>query len=371
MPSPPKGAAASVLPSVFSGALAVEMRVAASSMGFQLYVDVVLRSRNGSERVADLRRIPHQLRIRGENCSLPHRAHQALHRLGEWEHYFDTRRGFVFAEKDVPEVLKFLRSQSVATFARSASEITVDDRPMEYSHQVREIGRNVQIATVLEHPKLEITVTKEEQVRFPEGSKYAHVGSAFLGKPKSPGFKTIKTRIGVIELAGDQIALFLLHDLKRLRSGRRNKVSREVESMKVITSPFEPRVAFDVDESWIWFDVTFRAGSFVLPFQRIEQAGSDEQFVRGGETWIRVDRKAHARVMQCLGEIPELERVQEHFQAPACHFSKAEALFSESAIVDLSEACKEYATRYEEGESELRARSPVMPSEGRELERKA
>lgn len=362
--------AASTLAGVFSRTLAVEMRVAASAMGFQLYVELVLRSPNGSERVADLRRIPQQFRIRGENCSLPHRAHQVLNRLADWEHYFDPRRGFVFAEKEVPEVLKFLRGQNGVAFTRTASEITVDDRPMEYSHQVREIGRNVQIATVLDHPKLQLTLTKEEQVRLPEGSKYAHVGGAFFGKPKSPGFKTIKTRIGVTELCGDQIPLFLIHDRKRLRSNQRSRVSREVERMKVLAVPFEPKVWFEMDEPWVWFDLRYRAGSFVLPFQRIEQARDDEQFVRGGETWIRVDRKTHAQVIKCISEIPDLERVQEHFRAPVDHFSKIHALFSECAIVDLSEACKEYATRFEEGESELRARKPSVPSEGRESEQK-
>jgi hypothetical protein len=347
MQSPPKSGAASILSQMLSQVVAVDIRVAASTAGFQLYVDAILRYGNGLQRIIDLRKIPHRIRIGGKDCLVPRKERQTLSRLAVWEHDFDSRRGFVFGEKDVPDVLKHLRSQGGATFAKSANEITIDDRPMEYSHDVRENGRNLQIATVVKHPNLEITVTKEEQIRFTEGSTYAHVGSGYFAKPKPPGFKTIEARIGVVELSGDQIPLFLLRDLKRLRSNRRNKISREVEIMNAITAPFEPRVSFELDEPWIWFDLTYRAGSFVLPFQRIEQASAEEQFIRGGETWVRVDKKAHARLSKCISQIPDIERVQEHFRAPARHFLETHGLFSDVAVVNLSEACIKYARRFQ------------------------
>jgi hypothetical protein len=348
MQSPPKSGAASILSQMFSQAIAVDIRVAASTAGFQLYVDAILRYGNGLQRIIDLKKIPHHIRIGRQDCPVPRKERQTLTQLAAWEHHFDSRRGFVFAEKDLPDVLKHLRSQGGGTtFAKSANEITIDDRPMEYSHEVKENGRNLQIATVVKHPKLEITVTKEEQIRFTEGSTYAHVGSGFFAKPKPPGFKTIAARIGLVELSGDQIPLFLLRDLKRLRSNPRNKISPEVEIMNAITAPFEPRVSFELDEPWIWFDLTYRAGSLVLPFQRIEQATAEEQFIRGGETWIRVDRKVHARLSKCISQIPDIERVQEHFRAPAHHFLEMHTLFSDMAVVNLSEACIKYARRFQ------------------------
>jgi hypothetical protein len=347
MYSPPKSASASILSQVFSSAVSLDIRVSASPAGFQLYVDAVLRYGNTTQRIIDLRRIPHRIRIGRQNCFVSRKERHTLTRLAAWEHRFDSRRGFVFGEKDVPEVLKHLRSQSGVTYAVSASEITIGDRPMEYSHEVKESGRNLQIATFLKHSKLEITVVKEEQIRLPEGSIYAHVGNGFFGKPRPPAFRTFKPRVGVTELAGDQIPLFLLYDLKRLRSNSKNKISREVEVMNAVTVAFEPNVFFELDEPWVWFDLRYRAGSFVLPFQRIEQAAVDEQFIRGGETWIRIDWNAHTRLAKCISHIPDIERVQERCRAPARHFPQMHDLFRDVAVVNLSKACEEYAKRFE------------------------
>jgi hypothetical protein len=346
MQSPLKSVSSPLLSEIFSAGLAVDISARAAPLGFRLFVDARLRLGTVSQRIISLTKVPGRIRIGRQNLPLPRESRSTLMQLGAWPHSFDLQRGFIFEEAEVPEVLAYLRSRIRSGRTVGADEITVDGRAMEYVHEVKEVGRNLEITTCLKHPKLELTVTKEEQVRFLEGSAYVHVGGGFYGKPKPPAFKALKAQVGTVQLSGDRIPLFLLHDLKRIRTKSKNQIAPEVRAVKVVTDPFEPRVFLSLEEPWIWLDLTYRAGSFVLPFQRIEQAAGNEQFIRGGETWVRVDSKAHERLANCISQIPEMERVQEHFRAPARYLLEMHALFSDVAVVNLSEDCIRYARQF-------------------------
>jgi SNF2 family DNA or RNA helicase len=244
----------------------------------------------------------------------------------------------VFYEKDVPEILSYLRSKATVRATKSADQIIVDARPLEYTHAVRSGDRDLEIRTRLTHPESEIEVTNEDQVKFVEGSKYVRVGGGFFGRPEQTEFKTFEPRIGLTKLSGDKIPLFLLYDLKRLSSHRRSTVDQDVIDTRVVTAAFEPRVSLDVHGPWIWFDVKYQAEEFSIPYQRVDQAPSEQQFLHEQNAWVKLDRGTHSRVAQRISEIPEVERVEDHFRTPSRHFYDVQSLFEQVAALDLSEA---------------------------------
>jgi SNF2 family DNA or RNA helicase len=268
--------------------------------------------------------------------------------LADWDPLFDSRNGFVFYEKDVPEILNYLRSKASIHSAKTASQIAVDERPLEYTHEVHETGQNLEINTKLTYPDSQIEITQESQAKYLEGSQYVHVGSGFFHKPTTKAYKTFEPRIGGAQLSGDQIPLFLLYDLKRIQGNSKNYVSPKVAVQKVVTAPFEPKVSLHVDGPWIWFDVKYQAERFSIPYQRVENAKADQQFVQEEDTWIQLDKTKHAEVAEHIGHIPEVERVQGHFRAPSRHFSDVQSLLEQVASIDPSEAYKRFLKSLED-----------------------
>ena len=348
MASPLKHAFASFLSRLFPRTLDVDINVDASPNGSQVYVDAMLRHKDGSHRVTDLSNIPSRIRIGSHHFRVSQKNRHTLRHLADWDPAFDPRRGFVFYEKDVPDILSYLRSKASVRSAETASQITIDDRPLEYTHDVREIGQDLQIRTALSHPESQVEVTQEDQVAFLEGSKYVHVGSGFFGKPRPKAYKTFEPRIGMTELSGDQIPLFLLYDLKRIHAETRNKISPEVAATRVVTAPFEAKVSLHVEGPWIWFDVKYQAERFAIPFQRMEQTKADQQFIHEEDTWVQLDRKVHAGVAKRIAHIPEVERVENQFRTPSRHFYEVQSLLETVATIDLSEAYTKFLKSLED-----------------------
>lgn len=323
---------------IFPSTLDLEINVDASPSGTHIYVDTTLRHDNGSYRISDLKTIPSRIRIGSKYYRVSQRNRQTLRHLVDWDPVFDPRRGFVFYEKDVPEILSYLRAKASVRSAKAAKEIAVDDRPLEYTHDIQETSEGLEIKTALTHPESDVAIVREDQVKFLDDSKYVHVGNGFFGKPTPPAYKTFEPRIGVTELSGDQIPLFLLYDLKRLQSEARNHISTEVSVANVVTAPFEPKVSLHVDGPWIWFDVKYHAEKFAIPYERMERAKADQQFIHEEGAWVRLDRKAHERVTERIDAIPEVERIEGHFRTPTRHFYEVQSLFDKIAAVDLSKA---------------------------------
>lgn len=333
-----RSAFASFFSRIFPRTLDLDISVDATPSGSHVYVDATLRHGEGSYRISDLKNIPSRIRIGSNRYRVSQKNRQTLRHLVDWDPVFDPRRGFVFYEKDVPEILSYLRAKASVQSAKTASSIVVDERPLEYTHEVEQADENLQIKTVLTHPESDVAITQPEQVKFLDDSKYVHVENGFFGKPTPPAYSTFEPRIGSTELSGDQIPLFLLYDLKRLQSQRKSKVSPEVSQTKVVTAPFEPKVSLHVDGPWIWFDVKYQAEQFSVPYERMEQTKANQQFIREEGAWVQLDRKAHERVTKRIDEIPEVERIEGHFRTPTRHFNEVRSLFDKIAAVDLSEA---------------------------------
>jgi hypothetical protein len=333
---------------IFPRTLDLEISVDASPNGSHIYVDTTLRRRDGSYRISDLKNIPSRIKIGSNHYRVSQKNRQTLRHLVDWDPVFDPRHGFVFYEKDVPEILSYLRAKASVRSAKAASEIVVDDRPLEYAHDVQEANEKLEIKTVLTHLDPAVAVVREDQVKFLDDSKYVHIGNGFFGKPTPPAYKTFEPRMGLAQLSGDQIPLFLLYDLKRLQSATRNKVSSQVSAIKVVTAPFEPKVSLHVDGPWIWFDVKYQTEKFAIPYERIEQVKTDQQFIREEGAWVRLDRKTHEQVTKRIDTIPEVERIEGHFRTPTRHFYEVQSLFDKVATVNLSEAYAKFLKSLED-----------------------
>jgi len=345
MPSPLRNAVASFLSRLFPRTLDVEINVDASPSGSQVYVDATLRHRDGAHRVTDLRKVPSRIKIGSHHFRVSPKNRHTLRHLADWDPVFDPQRGFVFYEKDVPEILSYLRSKASVHSTQPASQITVEETPLEYTYDVRETGQNgdaLEIKAALTHPDSDVEVTREDQIKFLEGSKYVHAGRGFFGKPQPREYKTFTPKVGATEVSGGQIPIFLLYDLKKVQTGTRNRIGPEVAARQVVTKPFDPKVSLHVDGPWIWFDVKYQADKFSIPYQRVEATKADQQFLREQGAWVQVDKKTHAGVAKRISDIPEVERVQDHFRTPTRHFYEVQSLLEKVAAVDLSEAYKSF-----------------------------
>jgi SNF2-related domain len=342
MPNSLKYAFASFFSRVFPRTLEVDINMDATPSGNHVYVDAKVRSKDGSYRITDLKTFPSRIKIGSRHFRVSHKNRQTLNHLADWDPVFDARNGFVFYEKDVPEILSYLRSKASVHASPTTSQIAVDERPLEYTHEIHSSGQDMEIGTKLTDPDSHVEIPDEGQAKFLEGSKYVHVGSGFFGKPSAKPYKTFEPRIGAVRLSGDQIPLFLLYDLKRIQGNSKNHVSSEVSSQNVQTSPFEAKVSIDVDGPWIWFDIRYQAEKFAIPYQRVEAAKNDKEFIREQNTYIQLDKAKHAEVTGHIRDVPGVEKVQDHFRTPTRHFYEVQSLLEQVASIDPSEAYKNF-----------------------------
>ena len=122
----------------------VEVHVDASADGSYLFVDARLVHKEGSYHITDLKKIPARIKIGSKYVRVSQKNRNTLRHLADWDPAFDARKGFVFYEKDVPEILNYLRSKASLRFAENAEQITVDNRPLECVHDIRETNEGIE-----------------------------------------------------------------------------------------------------------------------------------------------------------------------------------------------------------------------------------
>jgi superfamily II DNA or RNA helicase len=347
-PGPLRDAFGALFSRIFPKKLEVEINLDTTISGDHVYVDASIKSKDGSYRITDLKTVPGRVKIGSRYFRVSNKNRQTLRHLADWDPTFDVRKGFVFYEKDVPEILSYLRSKASVKPSPAATKIVVDQNPLEYSHDVQGTTQNVEVRTKLTHPISEIEISDENQLRVLEGSKYVHIKNGYFGKPNETAFKTFEPRIGKVQLSDQQIPLFLLYDLKRILGNSKNRVSPEVASQKVVTSPFDPKVSVHVDGPWIWFDVKYQAEKFSIPYQRVEEARPNQQFIREEDSWIQVDKARHNDVANHIRQIPEVEKVPDGFRTPTRHFYEVQSLLEQVAKIDATEAYKKFLKSIED-----------------------
>ena len=342
MASALKDSLVSLFSRVFPSAQNITVDVSASPEGDVLYVEPKLVHKGKAHTFSDLKNVPSRVKFGAKYVRVSAKNRHTLRQLADWDAVYDPRRGFVFHEKEVPELLKYLRSKATIQFAESAQKIRVDDHPLEYVHEIHADSDQIAIKTSLTTTDETVVLEKPEQVRALDESKYIHFGPNYLRKPPDKKYKAFTPSIGTTRLQGDQIPFFLLYDLARLRSETRARVSPEIERQNVLTSSFEPKVSVSIDGPWISFDIRYEEDRFKIPYEQVERVSPNQQFIKKEDTWIKVDRKTHETVARRLVRIPDLERVKGQFRTPSRNFHEVQSLLEEVAKLDLSEAYKRF-----------------------------
>lgn len=333
-----KDAFLSAFSQLFPRTLDAEITIDASENQESVYLDLRLRHGEHSYRLKELERFPNRIKIGPRYFKISRKNRQTLKSLAEWDPIYDPRRGFVFAEKDVPEILNYLRTKATVDFRPNASSIRVENRPLEYTHEVTERNQLLKIQTGLIAPDETVRIDKPSHIKLVEGSKFAHAREGYFKKPVEKKYKTFRPEIGLETLSGDQIPLFLLYDLKKLIAEGRTQAEPRVLSQRVVADPFIPKVSLHVDGPWVWFDIRYEADRFKIPYGTVEQVEGQRQFIREEDTWLQIDQETHNRVAHQVALIPEVDRVEDHFRTPTRNYQDVQNLLAAVAHVDLSEA---------------------------------
>ncbi|MBZ5527384.1 MAG: DEAD/DEAH box helicase [Acidobacteriia bacterium] len=326
----------------------VEVHVDSSVDESNVYVDVSLRHGDAVYRFENLGKLPARIKVGDRYFRISQKNRHTLIQLANLDARFDPQKGFVFPERDVPEVLNYLRPKASVEFSKASKRIHVDEKPLEYEHNVSQVGEDVEVETSLASPDSRIRIDAPQDAKFIEGSKYAHAPSGYFRKPQERKFETLTGEIGKTRLRGDQIPFFLLHDLKRIQSEPGSKVARDVQSQRVIVQQFQPKVSLQVDGPWIWFDVRYEADKFKVGYQEMEKLDSSRSFIRHGEAWIQADKQTHARVAERVEEIPEVEAIEERFRTRTYHFDEVQSLLEQVASLDISDAYAQFRKALED-----------------------
>ncbi|MFZ0885072.1 MAG: DEAD/DEAH box helicase [Candidatus Acidiferrales bacterium] len=336
-------AIASVFYRVFPKTADIELSVDVSKETNLLFFEPQVKYEGLSYRFADLGNVPARVKIGNRIFRVSQKNRQTLRKLSEWDPAFDPKRGFVFHEKDIPDVLTYLRAKGSAQLSPSANHVVVDSRPLQYAHVVKQTGEDISVSTVLADQDSKITIGEAEKGKLDSDSNFVHVSQGFFKKPEKPEFRSFPAELGTQVVSGQQIPFFLLYDLKRMQDDRRSWIAEEIASKKVITSRFEPKVSVDVKGPWIWFDVHYEADRFQIPFNQVQASPPADQFIqRGTDAWVQIDRPTHARVKDHIEKIPEVQAQDRGFRAPTRRFGEVQALLAAVAKIDPTEAFRKF-----------------------------
>lgn len=333
-----KDAFLSAFSQLFPRSLDAEISIDAPDNQDSIYLDLRLRHGEHTYRLKDLERLPSRIKIGPRHFKVSRKHRQTLKAISEWDPIYDPRRGFVFAEKDVPEILNYLRTKATADFHPNASRIRVENRPLEYAHEISEKRGQLDIQTSLIAPDETARIDEPSQIKLVEGSKFAHVREGYFKKPAERRYKTFRPEIGLKTFTDDQIPLFLLYDLKKLIAEGRTRADPRVLSQRVIADHFLPKVSLHVDGPWVWFDIRYEADRFKIPYGTVEQVVDQRQFIRQEDTWLQIDKDTHNRVAHQVALIPEVDRVDQHFRTPTRNYQDVQDLLAAVAHIDLTEA---------------------------------
>ncbi len=174
----------------------VQLRVDSSDDASNSYVDVSLRHGGVFHRFEDLNKIPARIRVANRYFRISQKNRHTLKQLANLDPRFDPQRGFVFPERDVPEILNYLRPKASVEFSQAAKRVYIDDKPLEYERDVSAVDDEVEISTSLVSPDSKVRIDTPEDARFTEGSKYVHAPTGYFRKPQEKKLNTVGGEVG-------------------------------------------------------------------------------------------------------------------------------------------------------------------------------
>jgi len=174
----------------------IEVHVDSSADESNIYVDVSLRHRDVLHRFENLGKIPARIRVGDRYFRISQKNRHTLTQLANLDPLLDPKKGFVFPERDVPEILNYLRPKASVDFSDPSRRIHIDERPLEYEHEVAEIENDVEIKTSLVSPDSRLRIDTLQDAKFVEGSKYIHAPIGYFKKPQEKKYKTLTGEVG-------------------------------------------------------------------------------------------------------------------------------------------------------------------------------
>ncbi len=109
---------------------------------------------------------------------------------------------------------------------------------------------------------------------------------------------------GNLLLEGNDVPFFLAKQLKQLGRNGRVVATEAVKEARVENSPLEPVSLLDLDdEGWLSVDVTYRAGDQSFTTAEVEALPPDANYIRRGNVWVPVDRKANRRLHDAIDQV--------------------------------------------------------------------
>ncbi len=109
---------------------------------------------------------------------------------------------------------------------------------------------------------------------------------------------------GNLTLTGDAVPFFLAKQLKQLGRNGRVVSSDAVKDARVESTALEPVSILDLDdEGWLAVDVAYRASDQTFTEADLTALPDDAQYIRRGNVWVPVDRKASGKLRTAFQRI--------------------------------------------------------------------
>jgi hypothetical protein len=146
--------------------------------------------------------------------------------------------------------------------------------------------------------------------------RWVRQGKTYYPTPAAPPEEIAPFSRQHVVLRGDDVPFFLARQLKQLGRNGRVIASDAVKEARVAANPLEPVSVLDLDdEGWLSVDVTYRgepeagrSGAGPVPgvtFTReeIDALPEGARYIRHGNTWIPIDRKAEKKLHEALSQV--------------------------------------------------------------------
>lgn len=107
-----------------------------------------------------------------------------------------------------------------------------------------------------------------------------------------------------VALRGDDIPFFLARQLKLLGRAGRVAATDEIKTARVAADALEPVSVLDLDdEGFLRVEVAYRGAGLTISQAEIDALPADARYVRRGNQWAPIDRRAQHRVTDALGQV--------------------------------------------------------------------
>ncbi len=185
-------------------------------------------------------------------------------------------------------------------FADEAS-LAVTPQIVSADGKVRLDPAALQPAPPTETPRRGRRATSVDQPGMP---RWVRQGKTYYPTPVTPPEEIAPFARRPMVLRGDDVPFFLARQLKQLGRNGRLIASDAVKAARVAADPLEPVSVLDLDdEGWLSVDITYRGDDETFTREEIDALPADARYVRRGNTWVPIDRKAEKKLHEALSQV--------------------------------------------------------------------